>query len=55
MGILEALGIQFDNNLVGNKVAVIKAYVDYSRFLFEVSTGEEMMQILEEKKCESLW
>lgn len=49
---LEELGIPFDYILMGEKVAVVKANVDYNCFLFEADTPEELLQILEEKKCD---
>jgi hypothetical protein len=53
--ILEDLGIPFDYIwFSGEKVAVVKANADYNCFLFEADTPEELLQILEEKKCESI-
>lgn len=51
---LEELGIPFDYILLGEKVAVVKANCDYNCFLFEADTPEELLQILEEKRRESV-
>ena len=54
--ILEELGIPFDYILFsGEKIAVVKANCAYNSFLFEAATPEELLQILEEKKRESIW